>query len=167
MTSKNSISELQSLQAGRLQRLGILLFLLGLITGFLIPMMANPRMGLSSHLEGVMNGIFVLLLGILWSRLRLSKRGLQWAFGLAVYGTFANWAVTLLSGFWGAGGAMMPFAAGGFEGTSIQEMMVSFMLISLSLAMIALCVILLFGLRPKKEIAPSGDFSEEGQPAIP
>lgn len=32
--------------------LGILLFLFGLIIGVFIPLMANPRMGLSAHLEG-------------------------------------------------------------------------------------------------------------------
>ena len=36
----------------RLLRLGVLLFLLGLLTGFAIPALTNPRMGLTSHLEG-------------------------------------------------------------------------------------------------------------------
>ena len=39
-----------------LLQLGILLFLIGLLTGFVIPKLANPRMGLASHLEGVLNG---------------------------------------------------------------------------------------------------------------
>lgn len=48
----------------RLLQAGILLFLLGLLTGFLVPFTANPRMGLSSHLEGVMNGMFLVGLGL-------------------------------------------------------------------------------------------------------
>lgn len=46
MSSNNQID-----QSRNLIRYGILLFLLGLITGFVIPVMANPRMGLSSHLD--------------------------------------------------------------------------------------------------------------------
>jgi len=36
----------------RLIRSGVLLFLLGLVTGLLVQMLANPRMALASHLEG-------------------------------------------------------------------------------------------------------------------
>lgn len=50
----------------------LLSFFLGLLTGFVIPVMRNPRMGLASHLEAVMNGMFLILLGLLWHKLRLS-----------------------------------------------------------------------------------------------
>jgi len=46
---------------------GMLLFLLGLITGLLEQRFANVRMGLSAHLEGVMNGILLLALGAAWN----------------------------------------------------------------------------------------------------
>jgi hypothetical protein len=35
---------------------GLLLFLLGLLVGLAAPVLANPRMGVSSHIEGVLNG---------------------------------------------------------------------------------------------------------------
>lgn len=57
--------------AQRFIELGVLLFLLGLVTGFAIPFMSSLRMGLSSHLEGVLNGIFLIALGLIWSRLAL------------------------------------------------------------------------------------------------
>ena len=44
-------------QKRRLMWHGMLLFLLGLITGLLEQRFTNVRMGLSAHLEGVMNGI--------------------------------------------------------------------------------------------------------------
>ncbi len=47
-------------QKRRLMWLGMLLFLLGLITGLLEQRFTNVRMGLSAHLEGVMNGILLL-----------------------------------------------------------------------------------------------------------
>jgi hydroxylaminobenzene mutase len=47
----------------RLMWHGMFLFLLGLLTGFAETKFANVRMGLAAHLEGVMNGIFLLALG--------------------------------------------------------------------------------------------------------
>jgi hydroxylaminobenzene mutase len=132
---------------------GIALFLVGLLTGFAVPFMANARMGLSSHLEGVMNGMFLVGLGLLWPRLVLGRGALHACFWLALYGTWANWATTLLAAWWGAGRAM-PIAAAGYEGSPVQEMAINFGLISLSGAMIAVCVIVLWGLRRNPAEAP-------------
>jgi hypothetical protein len=49
----------------RLMFHGMVLFLLGLGTGFAEQHFANVRMGLAAHLEGLMNGIFLLALGAL------------------------------------------------------------------------------------------------------
>lgn len=135
--------------AHRLLQLGIALFLIGLLIGFAVPAMANPRMGLASHLEGVMNGIFLVTLGLVWPRLVLSPKLLSVTFWLAIFGTFANVTATLLAAIWGAGGHMMPLAAPGRMGTSVQEGVVKVLLITLSLAMVATCVLVLVGLRRK------------------
>ena len=58
-------------QKRRLMWHGMLLFLLGLITGLLEQRFTNVRMGLSAHLEGVMNGILLLALGAAWNEVRL------------------------------------------------------------------------------------------------
>jgi hydroxylaminobenzene mutase len=131
----------------RLLQCGVLLFLLGLITGLLVPMLANPRMGLSSHLEGVMNGMFLVVLGLVWPRLRLSRSTSMVTLCLAVYGTYVNWATTLAAAAWGAGAPMMPIAGLGHQGTRLQEGIIGFGLVSLTLAMIATCIIVLCGLR--------------------
>ena len=130
----------------RLIQLGVLLFLLGLLTGFVSPSLANPRLGLTSHLEGLLNGMFLVVLGLVWPRLVLPGWARAAGFVLLVYGTFANWLTTLLGAAWGAGGRLMPIAAGGFEGTRLEEVLVAFGLLSLSLAMVAGCVLVLFGL---------------------
>lgn len=140
----------ESSTSHNLIRLGFLLFLLGLLTGFAIPMLANPRMGLSSHLEGVLNGMFLIALGLVWSRLRLGPRGRRITVGLALYGTFANWATTLLAAAWGAGHGSMPIAGGGHQGAAWQEGLVMFLLMSLSAAMIAVCISVLWGLRGRR-----------------
>lgn len=130
----------------RLLQLGIVLFLLGLLTGFAIPLLANARMGLSSHIQGVLNGVLLIVLGLVWPKLNLSRGSERLAFGLAVYGTFANWLATLLAAIWNTG-AMMPIASGGAQSDAVREAVVGFLLLSLSAAMVALCAILLWGLR--------------------
>ncbi len=134
-------------QDRKLIQYGVLLFLLGLITGFVIPAMQNPRMGLSSHLEGTLNGMFLILLGSIWTQLQLSKRARTWGYGLALYGTYTNWLTTFLAGVWGAGAEMMPLAGGDFHGAGWQEILIKFGLISLAVAMVSVCGLLLWGLR--------------------
>ena len=135
-------------QLGRkLIKYGIVLFLLGLLTGFAIPAMNNPRMGLSSHLEGTLNGMLLIIFGIIWPKLYLSTRALKWGYGLALFGTFTNWFTTLLAGIWGAGAEMMPFAGGGNFGLAWQEGLIKLGLISLSNAMVIVAGILLWGIR--------------------
>jgi hydroxylaminobenzene mutase len=140
----------QTHQGGQLVRYGVILFLLGLLTGFLLPAMANPRMGLSSHLEGVLNGMFLMILGgVIWPKLQLSGRTLSIGFWLVLFGTFVNWGTTLLAGFWGAGSEMMPLPAGGYIGAAWQELLIKIGLIALSVAMVVVCGIVLWGLRSK------------------
>jgi len=126
---------------------GVFLFLLGLLTGLATGAMNNPRMGLSSHLEGVMNGLFLMVLGLLWGRLRLSARWLTMLFWLALYGTYVNWASTLVAAIFGTG-RTTPIAGAGHHGAVWQENLVDAGLYSLSVAMLAVCVIALVGLRP-------------------
>jgi len=52
---------------------GMFLFLLGLVTGLLEQRFRNMRMGLSAHLEGLMNGTFLIALGASWSTVRLPQ----------------------------------------------------------------------------------------------
>lgn len=141
-----SVCALDSILGHRLLQLGILLFLIGLLTGFAVPVLGNPRMGLSSHLEGIMNGSFLVLLGLVWPKLSLSRVTLIVVFWLAIYGTFANWTATLLAAFWGAG-LSMPIAASNHQGSPMQEGIIDFLLFSLSFAMVAVCGLVLWGLR--------------------
>jgi (hydroxyamino)benzene mutase len=140
----------QSSQSHRLLQFGILLFLLGLVTGLAVSQTANPRMALASHIEAVMNGTFLIALGLLWPKLILSARQLAIAFWLVIYGTFANWVATLLAAVWAAGDEMMPQAAQGRTGTQMQELVINILLVTLALAMIGACVLVLAGLRQRK-----------------
>ena len=77
----------------RLMWHGMFLFLLGLITGLVEQRFTNIRMGLSAHLEGVMNGIFLVALGAVWNLVRLPRHVMMAAYAMALYGTYANWSL--------------------------------------------------------------------------
>jgi (hydroxyamino)benzene mutase len=161
---------LQRRTGHRLVQLGLVLFVLGLLVGFAVPFFANPRMGLTSHLEGIMNGMLLMLLGLLWPRLVLGARALQVTFVLAIYATFANWLATLLAAAWGAG-RNMPIAAPQPTATLIQENIVDFLLISLAITLLVACGLVLWGLREFRDGAPSivvaGAAASDSVPATP
>jgi hydroxylaminobenzene mutase len=133
----------QSRQADKLIFLGLILFLSGLVVGLFVQNMANPRMGMSAHLEGIMNGMFLVILGLIWKRLSLSKTLLKVTFWFVVYGTFANLLAVVIAAVTGFGG-MMPLA-GGQKGNQAIEGLISLLLITLSLCMLGVCVIVLIG----------------------
>ncbi|MHA8055507.1 hydrogenase [Aquirufa nivalisilvae] len=131
-------------QADHLIFLGVFLFFLGLVIGLLIPILAKPRIGLSSHLEGVMNGMFLILLGLIWNRLTLSTFWLKSTFRLAVFGTYINFLTIGLAAATGAG-KLLPIAGGTEQGPMIESI-ITLGLISLSIAMLLVCILVMKGL---------------------
>jgi (hydroxyamino)benzene mutase len=127
-------------------KLGLALFLVGLLTGLAVPALKNPRMALSSHLEAILNGMFLVLLGLLWPHVDLPHAWGVTAVSLIVYAGYANWLATLLAALWGAGRKLAPIAAGEHEGSASKEGIVSFLLVSLSVAIVAGVVMVIAGL---------------------
>lgn len=125
---------------------GMALFLLGLVTGLFQQELRNPRMGLAAHLEGVMNGTFLLALGAAWSKVRLSARQSAVAYWAALGGTYGNWAVTLLAAALGTA-AMTPLASAGFGAQPWQEALATFGFVAVGLAILLASGLLLFGFR--------------------
>jgi (hydroxyamino)benzene mutase len=128
---------------------GAILFLLGLLTGLVIPGLHNSRMGLASHLEGVMNGTFLIALGAVWNHLVLTRKLELAAFGLLVYGTYANWVFVLLAAIFGTS-EMTPIAGKGYTGVAWQELLVSAGLGSVGVAMVVGVGILIYGFLTKE-----------------
>jgi hydroxylaminobenzene mutase len=122
------------------------LFFLGLLTGFVEQKFNNPRMGLAAHLEGVMNGIFLVALGAVWTDVRLSPRLKVAAYWSALYGTYANWAVTTLAAIFGTA-ALSPITAAGHSAQPWQESVVTFGFMSVGLVIVASSILVLWGLR--------------------
>ena len=138
--------ETKKRQSDKLIYFGVILFFIGLIIGLMVPIFANPRMGVSSHIEGVLNGMFLIVLGLIWNKVDLSNKWLKITFWTAVYGTFANCFGILIAAIFNAG-KMLSIAANGQEGTPFIEGIVTFSLISLSIAMLVVCVTVLIGLK--------------------
>ena len=139
-------------QNRRLMWHGMFLFLLGLFTGFAETHFANMRMGLAAHLEGVINGIFLLALGAAWNELRLTPAPKSATFWIALYGTYMNWFVTALAGVLGTG-ALSPITAPGRTALPWQEKLVTAGFMSVGLAIVACTLLLLWGFRAKAPIS--------------
>lgn len=129
-----------------LVRIGVALVLVALLTGLAAPALANPRMGLSSHLAGLSGGILLIALGAAWRFVRLGQRGQAAAVVLLAYGNIANWLATFLAALWNAG-AMMPIAAPTPSAAAWQEAVVQACLISLTPAMLVGVGLVLWGVR--------------------
>jgi len=140
-----------SRQAHRLVQAGVAIFLCALLVGLAIPAFKLPRVGLSTHLLGIMQGMLLMILGLLWPRLRLAPAASWAGFWLLLYGCVAAWTANLLAGILGAGSSLLPIAAGSARGTPFEEMLIGLELRSAAIALIVAVVIVLWGLRPSPD----------------
>lgn len=129
---------------------GVVLFLLGLLTGLVERQFANPRMGLSAHLEGLMNGTFLIALGAGWNEFRMSLRSTRIAYAGFLYGGYANWAFTTLAAVLGTR-AMTPLTGAKNGAQPLAEAVVALGFSSVGFAMILASVVLLLGFRQKRQ----------------
>jgi len=129
---------------------GVALFLLGLLSGFVIPAVTNPRLGLSAHMEALLNGMFLILIGgIVWNELRLSDHISKVTFWLLLYAAYGSWLFCFLAAVFGAS-KMLPIASVGYTAAPWQEITVraGLSLVAISITL-ATCFIL-YGLRKGK-----------------
>jgi hydroxylaminobenzene mutase len=126
----------------------MLLFLIGLITGFAQQHFANMRMGLAAHLEGVMNGTFLIALGAIWTEVRLPRTAKAVAYWTALYGTYMNWLITTIAAVFGTA-ALSPITAAGHSGQPWQEGLVTAGFMSVGIVIVSSSVLVLWGLQNK------------------
>jgi hydroxylaminobenzene mutase len=132
----------------RLMFHGMCLFVLGLLTGFAEQHFANVRMGLAAHLEGVMNGTFLVAIGAIWEHVRLSPTKSTIAFWLGLYGTYVNWVMTMLAAVFGTA-ALSPITGAGHSGQPWQESFVTAGFMSVGIAIVLFSLLVLWGLRAR------------------
>ena len=131
----------------RLIRVGSALFLVALLVGMAVPTFAVPRLGLATHLLGITQGIFLMVVGLVWPRLAVSQGRSRLGRWLITYGCLAPWTANLLAALWGAGNSMLPFAAGTAHGSALQENVIRVLLVSGALCLIGAVSLVVWGLR--------------------
>ena len=132
----------------RLMWHGMFLFLLGLLTGFAEPHFVNIRMGLAAHLEGVMNGTFLIALGAIWNEIRLPSPAKAIAYWTILYATYVNWFLTTLAAVFGTA-ALSPITGAGHTGQPWQETLVTAGFMSVGVVIVVSSVLILWGLRAR------------------
>jgi (hydroxyamino)benzene mutase len=130
---------------------GILLFLLALVTGMIFPMLANPRMGLSAHLVGLLAGLFLVALGVIWPEKDLPPSFDTAAFYLVIFGTYANLCATFLAAAF-ATNRLTALAGSGHPALAWKENIVTAGLVLSSVAMVAVCLLVLWGLYRRRAV---------------
>jgi hydroxylaminobenzene mutase len=100
--------------------MGALLFLLGLLTGFGIPMFRSPRIGVSAHLDAIESGLGLIVFGLLIPHLTIS---LGWASLIADtmwISLYLGWLGLLFGAVYGTG-RTIPIAGAGVSAEPWQE----------------------------------------------
>lgn len=130
------MEQLLTQQARYLLRLGLALFLLALLVGILVPSFAVPRLALSVHLLGVLQGTFLVAISGVWPKLGFGRRISWFTLWLLGYGCVAAWLANLLGAYWGAGNTLLPIAAGSAHGSALQELAIVVLLRSSGIALL-------------------------------
>lgn len=130
----------------RLMAHGFLLILAALVIGLFMQRLPSPRMGLATHLEALMLGMLLILLGLAWRRFVLPQRALALLGWLPIVGADASVAMHFFAALYPAGGTWMPLAAPGVEGTPWQEWLVSAGMYVIGVTMLPAMAIALWGM---------------------
>lgn len=135
-------------QDASLVRAGFVLFTLALLTGFAIPAFLNPKMGLAAHVTGVLNALVLMALGLAWGLAAFTPLQAKLTRGAFLYAAYANWISSCLAAAWGTN-RLTPLSAVGFGAEAWKETVVQALQVSLSLAILAGAVSVIYALRPK------------------
>jgi hydroxylaminobenzene mutase len=130
-----------------LLRAGALTLLVSLLGGFAIPRLKNPRMAVGAHVTGVVNGVLLLVLGLIWPLLSLSAPWSEVGRWLAAISLPGLWFGLKLAAAVGAA-RTAPIAAAGMPNAAgpMAERVAVFFIAVPSLMMVAATIILTFGL---------------------
>ncbi len=144
------LSGILSRQGQRLLQLGIIFILYSSFDGFVIPYLGSPRIGLSVHTLSAYQGVLLLAMGLLWTRLKLSATASRIAFWTLIYSALAILAAYTIAAIWGVGNEtivlMGELPHGLHHGSSFQETFIKVLAYSSVTGLISF-VLILHGLR--------------------
>lgn len=105
-------------------RWGAVLLALSVLTGFLIPLVSDPVLGLATHIQGLLNAFLLILVGLVWSRLEIGYLGSVVVYWGLIIGAYLTLGVQVACTLLEIGGSVFPIAGGSHMGTPFEEMLV-------------------------------------------
>jgi hypothetical protein len=132
----------------RLVQAGFLLFTLSLLTGFAIPAFLNQKMAVAAHVSGVLNALVLIALGLAWGLLAVGPLQARLTRGAFLYGTYLGWGTSCLAAAWGTN-RLTPISGSGYGALPWQESLVQALQMSLTVAIVAGAVSVVYALRSK------------------
>jgi hydroxylaminobenzene mutase len=130
----------------RLIRHGFILIAAALLSGFVIPAARIPRLALSAHTIGVMSGMLLIVVALVWQRFSLSDRQRRTKYWAWICSSYINWLAILIGALAGTG-KMTPVASAGMVGSPIAEAAVAVMLATVAITSLLAVGLALWGLR--------------------
>lgn len=115
---------------------GFFLIFGALVLGLFIQRLPSPRMGLATHLEALMLGMLLLLLGLAWRRFSLPEWARSVLAWLPVVGAYCSVAMHLFAACFPSGEYWMPIAAAGAQGEPWQERIVTIGMYAIGLSLL-------------------------------
>ena len=117
----------------RLVRAGVLLLFLTTVSGFLIPITPDKLLGVVAHVHTLLNGVLLLLLGLVWPRLVMHVGTSALATTALIVSSCAFVITFWVCAFLEIGGTMFPVAFAGHTGTPMQELTIKIVTIGASI----------------------------------
>ena len=127
---------------------GILVFMIGLITGFFLysGLMRNPQIGVITHLEGVLNGMFLVILGLIWHRMKMTDKLQKRFVMIAIACVYINYFQALWGAVLGRSRATTLFPADRVPFPA-ETFILNVFLLSMSFGLIWCCIMVMIGLK--------------------
>lgn len=133
-----------------------MLFILALLTGFAIPSFLNPKMALAAHVTGILNALMLIVLGLAWHLLSMTRTQEKLTAGLFLFATYINWGSGCLAAAWGTS-RLTPLSAAGHSAAPWKETLVQSLQISLAPAILLGAALVVYALRPDSGQRESAD----------
>ncbi len=133
---------------------GVVLFALSLVNGFLVHLLPLREQLLEAHLVGLMGSLFMFALASLWQQLGLTDGMSKAGTFCVIYGFGMGWLVNFIAATSGVFG-VFPISVSATHQLSSSDMLISAGLLSVVVALFALCVILFLGIGRANQLGRS------------
>ncbi|NMG08874.1 hydrogenase [Brasilonema sp. UFV-L1] len=134
---------------------GIFICLLGFVAGLFLPLYANPRTGLATHLLGITQGIFLAVIGLSYPQLKLPLWVARANVWMLLVSAYVGLIAEFLAAVFGLSRMFLITAMGLPEGIPWLETSTEIAIKGISSFILLSCLIVLFGLRKTQSSSTS------------